>query len=263
MAFFITVPLPPLQELSFSFIQNHAASNPAKTTFNLITPPPPKKMAFGGGGDFFEIFSWIFGFGTQKKFWKDFGAKPMFWNNYRPLPAILWFGEIQKITDFQHFWANLATFFFKIQFWTKLALESLKMIFLTFFRSWRWFILIFIHFGAFKILSFYAFFMLKSVVFSSFDAAWLQWHSFLGDGSTNLFLAGPRMLKLFYFFGTKLEMIFMWYQSWSSIMMKFIKSSLFQVRKSSRFGNLQHFLVRENVEDYQILKIFRPEIPKI
>ena len=46
-------------------------------------------------------------------------------------------------------------------------------------------------------------------------------------------------------------------------MMKFLKSSLFQVGKSSRFGNLQHFLVRENVEDYQILKIFRPEITKI
>ena len=119
----------------------HAASNPAETTFNIITPP---KMAFffWGGGDFFGIFSWIFGFGRQKKFWKDFGAKPMLWHNYRPIPDIFWFGEIQKIRDFQYFWANLATFFFKIQFWTKLALESLKMIFLTFFRSWRWFILI-------------------------------------------------------------------------------------------------------------------------
>ena len=46
-------------------------------------------------------------------------------------------------------------------------------------------------------------------------------------------------------------------------MMKFLKSLLFQVEKSSRFGNLQHFLVRGNLEDYQILKIFRPEITKI
>jgi hypothetical protein len=34
------------------------------------------------------------------------------WNNYRPISAILCFCEIQKIWDFQYFWANLASFFF-------------------------------------------------------------------------------------------------------------------------------------------------------
>ena len=47
------------------------------------------------------------------------------------------------------------------------------------------------------------------------------------------------------------------------LMMKFLKSLLFQVKKSSRFSNLQYFLVRGNLEHYQILKIFRPEITKI
>ena len=47
------------------------------------------------------------------------------------------------------------------------------------------------------------------------------------------------------------------------LMIKFLKASLFHVGKSWRFGNLQHFFVRENVEDYQILKIFRHEITKI
>ena len=49
--------------------------------------PPPQKKGLLSGGDFFGIFLWIFGFGTQKKFWKNFGVKLMFWNNYRPIPA--------------------------------------------------------------------------------------------------------------------------------------------------------------------------------
>ena len=130
----------------------HAASNPAKTTFNIITPPQNGLFLGGGGGDFFGIFSWIFGFGTQKKFWKDFGAKPVFWNNYRPIPAtsghfVIWGNS--KNQGFSVFLGKFGNFFFKIQFWTKLALESLKMIFLTFFRSWRWFILIFDPFWSF------------------------------------------------------------------------------------------------------------------
>ena len=134
----------------------HAASNPAKTTFNIITPPPPqKKWSFflgGGGVIFLEYFHEFLGLGYKKNFGKTLGQSRCFGiiiGQFRPLPAILWFGEIQKITDFQHFWANLAAFFFKIQFWTKLALESLKMIFLIFFRSWRWFILIFDPFWSF------------------------------------------------------------------------------------------------------------------
>ena len=123
----------------------------------IKSPPPPKKRPFflGGGGDFWGIFSWIFGFGTQKKFWEDFEVKAMFWDNYRPIPAILWLCEIQKIWDFQYFWANLATLFFKIQFGAKLDPEPLKMISLTFFRSWRWFISIFL--SIFELLKFWVF----------------------------------------------------------------------------------------------------------
>ena len=38
---------------------------------HLINLPPPKKKwpFFWGGGKIFGIFSWIFGFGTQKNFW--------------------------------------------------------------------------------------------------------------------------------------------------------------------------------------------------
>jgi hypothetical protein len=32
---------------------------------------------------------------------------------FGPIPANLWPFEIQKICDFQYFWANLATFFFQ------------------------------------------------------------------------------------------------------------------------------------------------------
>ena len=121
----------------------------------ISSPPPPpkkKKWPFLGGVIFLEYFHEFLGLGHKKNFGKTLGQSRCFGiiiGQFRPLPAILWFGEIQKITDFQHFWANLATFFFKIQFWTKLALESLKMIFLTFFRSWRWFILIFDPFWSF------------------------------------------------------------------------------------------------------------------
>ena len=73
---------------------------------HLISSPPQK-------GLFWEYFHELLGLGHKKKFWKDFGANPMFWNNYRPLPAILWFWEIQKIWDFQYFWTNLATVFFQ------------------------------------------------------------------------------------------------------------------------------------------------------
>ena len=115
-------------------------------------PPPQKKWPFLGGGSFLKYFHEFLGLGHKKNFGKTLGQRWCFGiiiGQFRPLPAILWFGEIQKIRDFQYFWANLATFFFKIQFWTKLALEAFKMIFLTFFRSWRWFILIFDPFWSF------------------------------------------------------------------------------------------------------------------
>ena len=88
----------------------------------ISSPPPPKKkkMAFffwkGGGVIFFGIFSWIFGFGTQKKFWKDFGAKPMFWNNYWPIPAtsghfVIWGNS--KNHGFSAFLGKFGNFFFQ------------------------------------------------------------------------------------------------------------------------------------------------------
>ena len=92
-------------------------------------PPPPKKKKWRfWGGKIFGIFSWIFGFGTQKNFGKTLGQSRCFGiiiGRFRPLSAILWLREIQKIWDFHYFWANLATFFFKIRFWPKLVLEPL------------------------------------------------------------------------------------------------------------------------------------------
>ena len=122
----------------------------------------------------------------------------LFWDNYWLITATsdhLWLWEIQKIWDFQYFWANFATFFFKIRFWKKLVLEPLKMVFLTFFRSWRWFIQyrFLIHFWAFKVLSFCVFFMLKSVVFASFDATW----EILPDLHQIVFSTNFQIYKLF------------------------------------------------------------------
>ena len=119
---------------------------------------------------FLEYFHGFLGLGHEKNFGKTLWQSRCFGiiiGQFRPLPPILSLCEIQKIWDFQYFWANLATFFFKIRFWTKLVLEPLKMFFLTLFRSWRWFISIFDPF-----VSFYVFFMSKSVDFASFDATW-------------------------------------------------------------------------------------------
>ena len=130
----------------------HAASKLAKTTFNKFTPPPPKWPFLGGGVSFLEYFHEFLGLGHKKIFGMTLGQSRCFEiviGQFRPLPAILWIWEIQKIWNFQYFWAILATFFFKIRFWTKLVLESLNMVFLTFFRSWRWFISIFDSFLSF------------------------------------------------------------------------------------------------------------------
>ena len=58
----------------------------------------------------------------------------------RPLYRHLNFQKSQK---FQQFWANFGTFFFKISFWSNIGKISQKMVFLRFFSSWRWFLLIF------------------------------------------------------------------------------------------------------------------------
>ena len=81
-----------------------------------VSSPPPKNGLFGGGMIFFGIFSWIFGFGTQKKFWKNFEAKPMFWNNYRPIPTtsghfVIWGNS--KNQGFSAFLGKFGNFFFQ------------------------------------------------------------------------------------------------------------------------------------------------------
>ena len=106
----------------------HAASKLAKTTFNKFNPPPPKMALFGGGGKIFGYFHEFLGLEHKKNFGKTLGQSRCFGiiiGRFRPLLAILWLREIQNIWDFHYFWANLATFFFKIQFWPKLVLEPL------------------------------------------------------------------------------------------------------------------------------------------
>ena len=62
----------------------HAASNPAKTTFNIITPPPsPQNGLFfflGGGGGviFLEYFHEFLGLGHKKNFRKTLGQSRCF-----------------------------------------------------------------------------------------------------------------------------------------------------------------------------------------
>ena len=137
-------------------------------TFNNFTPPPKRGVFFWGGGNFFWIISWNFEFGTKTFFWWDFGASRNFWETNQPISinsADLWLFEIQKVRYFQYFWANLPTFFFKMRFWAKLVLESLKMDFLRLFRSWR-LEMVYIDFLSIFDLSkkFYAFFVLYYVV---------------------------------------------------------------------------------------------------
>ena len=42
------------------------------------------------------------------------------------ISAILWLFEIQKIWDFQYFWANLATFFFQNAILSKIGPRTIK-----------------------------------------------------------------------------------------------------------------------------------------
>ena len=64
---------------------------------------------------FLEYFHEFLGL-TQKKFWKDFGAKPMFWGNYRPIPAtsgyfLIWGNS--KNQGFSVFLDKFGNFFFQ------------------------------------------------------------------------------------------------------------------------------------------------------
>ncbi len=51
--------------------------------------------------------------------------------------------NFQKSQKFLQFWANFGTFFFKMSFWSNTIKILQKMVFLRFFSSWRWFLLIF------------------------------------------------------------------------------------------------------------------------
>ena len=115
----------------------HAASKPAKTKFNKFTPPP-KKWPFWGVVSFLEYFHEFLGLEHKKKL-DRLWAKPMFWDNYRPIPAtsgyFVTLGNKKKCGIFSIFGQIWQLFFFKIRLWAKLVLEPLKMVFLTFFRS--------------------------------------------------------------------------------------------------------------------------------
>ena len=153
----------------WQYLIKHAASKLAKTTFNKFTPPP-KKMALLGGVSFLEYFHEFLGLGHKKIFGKTLGQSQCFGiiiGQFRPFYE---FGKFKTSGIFSIFGQIWQLLFSKYDFGPNLVLKSLKMVFLTFFRSWRWFISILIHFWAFKILSFHAFFMLKSVVFASFEA---------------------------------------------------------------------------------------------
>ena len=93
---------------------------------HLIIVPPPKGPFLGGGEHFWDIsFNFLSGLRTNLFFGKSIelaGISDRQFGRFGPIPANLWPFEIQKICNFQCFWANLATFFLKMRFWAKLVL---------------------------------------------------------------------------------------------------------------------------------------------
>ena len=82
-----------------------------------LPPPPLKKGLLGGGGvSFLEYFHEFLGLGHKKTFCTNFGAKPMFWNNYRPIPAtsghFVTLGNSKKL-GFSVFLGKFGNFFFQ------------------------------------------------------------------------------------------------------------------------------------------------------
>ena len=66
---------------------------------------------------------------SQKNYGKNFeqaGTFDVLIGRFRPIPAILCFFEIQKIWDFQYFWANLATLFFQNAILSKIGPRPIK-----------------------------------------------------------------------------------------------------------------------------------------
>ena len=140
---------------------------------NLISPPPTKKGLFLGEGDCFGIFSWFFGFGAQNNLGKTLGQSRCFGmiiSQFRPFYDFVKFKKSGVFSLLEKIWQ---LFFFQITILSQIGPRTIK-------NGFSWHSLgskddlyrFLIHFWLFKILSFYAFFMLKSVVFSSFDAVW-------------------------------------------------------------------------------------------
>ena len=100
-----------------------------------IILPPSQKVPFWGGEHFLNNFM-NFWFWANKKILVRISSKPeLLICLSADSGQSMIFCNCKKTRDFQHFWANLVTFFFKMRFWAKLVLELLKMSFLRLFRS--------------------------------------------------------------------------------------------------------------------------------
>ena len=80
-------------------------------TFSKSTPP--KKRSFFGGAKLFWIKSSIFESGRYKKFRQDFGAERTLSATFRPISAENPELKFQEYCFFEHYKANLGTFFFQ------------------------------------------------------------------------------------------------------------------------------------------------------
>ena len=59
---------------------------------------------------------------------------------HRPFPVTKLILKISKISKISVFGVNFVTFFSKMRFSSKFASKTFKMVFLRFFRPWRWFL---------------------------------------------------------------------------------------------------------------------------
>ena len=112
----------------------------------------------------FGLSSSIFGFKTKNnlvRLWSKpelLGHKSTYSDQFWPIYGYLKFKTSEICSNFGQIWQ---LFFFKMQFCAKLVLEPLKMSFSEIVQVLK---MVYIDFLPFKILSFSAFFMLKSVV---------------------------------------------------------------------------------------------------
>ncbi len=109
-------------------------------TYNL--PPPPQKKAFFWGGMFFlnkviNVWLWVIKNFLGKNRWLV-GSSSQFLADFMAFSATNPQSKFHKYCIFGYFRANLGTFFFKMRFSPKIVQKTLKMVFQSFFRSWRW-----------------------------------------------------------------------------------------------------------------------------